>query len=303
MCYLGDVPDTVSSAAPHPPADSRVIADYRIERLLGSGGLGSVYLATDRQGAPVALKVFSLQGDSDGRIAEAFHREAEISRRLDHPGIVRTLASGLDQQRAYLALEYVPGGDLEPHTRAQHLLPVSAVLHTVERVARALAMAHAQGIVHRDIKPGNVLVHAASDTVKLTDFGLARIGDAFRSRTGMMAGTPAYMSPEQLAEASLDGRSDLYSLGVLLFHLLAGRLPYQGASLGALLRRVANERAPALASLRPDLPRPLSDLVASLIEKNPAHRPGDAGVLAERLAQLQTGAASAVQAGPKSRGV
>jgi serine/threonine-protein kinase len=246
--------------------------------------------------------VFSLQGDGDGRIAEAFHREAESSRRLDHPDIVRTLASGLDLQRAYLALEFVPGSDLEPHTRAHQLLPVPDVLRTVERVARALAAAHALGIVHRDIKPGNVLVHAPSDTVKLTDFGLARIGDAFRSRTGMMAGTPVYMSPEQLAETSLDARSDLYSLGVLLFQLLVGRLPYQGASLGALLRRVASEAAPAVTSLRPELSPPLADLVAQLIEKEPARRPGDALTLADRLAQLRAAGAGLVRAGPKSRG-
>ena len=161
-------------------------------------------------------------------------------------------------------------------------------------------------VIHRDIKPGNVLVDAASDTVKVTDFGLARLGDAFRSRTGIIAGTPAYMSPEQLAESTVGPASDLYALGVLMFELLTGRLPHEASTLGALLVQVSNRAAPRVSTLRPDLPPALNTLVADLLEKRPERRPADANAVADRLAQVRRALpaldAAAGATGPKSHG-
>ncbi len=279
------------------------LGGYRLLRSIGKGGLGEVFQAQDAEGRTVALKTFRLQDDEHGLLMASFEREARSGDALRHPDIVQTLGSGRDGGLAYLVMEYVPGHDLRRHTMPAGRLPLPQVLRTVRRVALALAAAHAQQIVHRDIKPGNVLVHWADDTVKLADFGLARLGDVFRSRTGTFAGTPGYMSPEQLAEATIGPATDLYALGVLLFELLTGRLPHEAASLGALLRQVANQPAPRARSRRPDLPAGLDDLVAELLQIQPSQRPASAAVLAQRLATLEAtlGPASPPPSVPKSR--
>lgn len=282
------------------------VAGYRLLRPLGKGGLGEVYEAVAPDGGRVALKTFVLRDDEQGLLAAAFVREASLGRRLDHADIVKVLDSGCHGEHAYLAMEFVAGHDLRRHTRAAGLLPLPQVLGTTRRVALALAAAHAMRVVHRDIKPGNVLVHWPTDTVKITDFGLARLGDAFRSRTGIIAGTPAYMSPEQLAEGAIGPASDLYSLGVLLFELLAGQLPHESSSLGTLLQQVANEPAPSIAGFRSDLPPTLVALVADLLHKQARQRPPDATSVADHLGQVLAGlaplAAPALANGPKSRG-
>ena len=298
---------------PPPPAPvgaspQRLLGGYRIGRVLGKGGLGEVYEATAPDGRTVALKVFRLGDDELGLSAAAFEREASLGQRLQHPDIVRVLDSGSAGGYAFLALEFVPGHDLRRHPGRGQLLPPAQALRTAERVARALAAAHAIGVIHRDIKPGNVLVHAPTDTVKVTDFGLARLGETFRSRTGIVAGTPGYMAPEQLAEGVVGPHSDLYALGVLLFELLTGRLPFEAASLGAMLQQVAQQTAPRLTDHRPGLPPAvapaLADLVAELLDRRIDHRPADATAVADRLARLQAVLAAdrpTPGAGPKSR--
>jgi serine/threonine-protein kinase len=261
------------------------LGGYRLLRSLGKGGLGEVFQALDGAGRTVAIKTLRLHDDPDGLQAATFEREARSGRALRHPDIVRLYDSRREGDDAYLVMEYVPGHDLRRHTTPGALLPLPQVLRTAQRVAQALAAAHAQGIVHRDLKPGNVLVHWDSDIVKLADFGLARLGDAFRSRTGAFAGTPAYMAPEQLAEGAVGPATDLYALGVMSFELLTGRLPHEAPSLGALLQRVASRPAPRLRSLRPDLPAEVDELVAHLLHIQPAHRPASAAVVAQRLAQ------------------
>ena len=275
-------------AAPVDGMPGHALGGYRLLRLLGKGGLGEVYEASAPDGRRVALKAFLLRGDDQGLVAGAFVREANTGLRLDHPDIVKVLDSGCEADYAFLAMEFVPGHDLRAHTRPGHLLALPEVLRTVERIARAVGAAHAINVVHRDLKPGNVLVHAPTDTVKVTDFGLARLGDAFRSRTGIIAGTPAYMSPEQLAESTIGPASDLYSIGVVLFELLTGRQPHEATSLGRLLRQVSTESAPRLRALRPDAPRALEDLVAALLERRPEARPPSADALADALRRLQS---------------
>jgi serine/threonine-protein kinase len=187
----------------------------------------------------------------------------------------------------------VPGHDLGRYAQHPRLLPEVLVVHVGERIARALAHAHRQGYVHRDLKPANVLVHLPHDVVKLADLGLARPTTVESTRTGVIAGSPAYMAPEQLAGVLPDARSDLYALGVTLFELFTGRLPHSAPTLGELLQRVVGEPAPDLRALRPDLPpalaKPLAALLAGLLERERARRLGDAAAAAEALLAIRRG--------------
>ena len=267
----------------------RSIAGYRLLRPLGQGAHGEVFLAQDPAGAQVALKLVPLDGADDRTGARAaFLAAAETAQRLVHPAIVAMLAAGIDGRFGWLAMELVPGGDLSAYTRAGQLLAPARAVLAAERVALALAHAHRQGVVHRDLKPANVLVHWPSDTVKLADFGLARAADALQTGTGLVPGSPAYMAPEQLAAAVPTPQSDFYALGVMLFELLAGRLPHEGHSMGELLRQVAQEPAPDLRVLRPNLPLPLTALVGQLLAKRPAERPADGEALAMSLRAVKS---------------
>ncbi|MBK9136839.1 MAG: serine/threonine protein kinase [Betaproteobacteria bacterium] len=268
------------------PALPEQVAGWRVERRLGAGGLGSVVLARNAAGEPAALKLIDLGGTDSATQGELFEREVAAARRLDHPRIVRVLEAGRAGDLGYIAMEFVGGGDLgQPQLRAQ---PPSLrqSLRWAADVAQALAHAHAQGVLHRDIKPANILLEENTERAKLADFGLARLADLHGSRTGVLAGTPAYMSPEQLAGGTLDARSDLYSLGVVLFERLAGRLPHEAASLGALLREVSCTPAPPLERFKPDAPPALSALLARLLAKEREHRPADAATLARELEAL-----------------
>ena len=267
-------------------------------RVLGKGGLGEVYEALAPDGRRVAVKAFQIGDDDQGLLAAAFVREANLGERMDHPDIVKVLGSGCEGEYAYLVMEYVSGHDLRVHTVKGQLLPIGQTLQVVERVARALAAAHALHVVHRDIKPGNVLVDLTSGTVKLTDFGLARLGDAFRSRTGIIAGTPCYMSPEQLAEGVVGPASDIYSLGVLLFELLTGRLPHDASTMGGLLIQATQQTAPRVSTLRAGLPAGLVALVADMLDKRSERRPPDALTVAGRLQSLRAALPQTPAAGP-----
>lgn len=263
-----------------------VVAGHRLVRPIGRGTDGSVHLAEHIDtGAAVALKLVPLQGPEQAKV---FLERAQAARRLVHPGIVALYGAGLVDggSTGWLAMEPVPGSDLARYTQRARLLPEPLVLKVAERVAAALAHAHAQGVVHRDLKPANVLADWPSDTVKVADLGLARSDDGRRTATGVVLGSPAYMAPEQLAGAVPTPASDLHALGAMLFELLTARLPYEGATMGELLRRVAAEPAPALRSLRPELPSELDRLVARLLAKQPAARPAGAAAVAAELRQL-----------------
>jgi serine/threonine protein kinase len=265
-----------------------MLAGLRIVRILGQGAVGTVYLAAHPDTfQPAAVKVVPLVGADGPAQRKLFLQTAATARRLVHPGIVAVHDAGTDGARGWLVMEAVPGSDLERYTHRARLLPEPVVLRLAERVATALAYAHGQGVVHRDLKPANVLVDWPTDTVKLADFGLARLHDAEQTRTGLVLGSPAYMAPEQLAGSVPTAASDLYALGVTLFQLLAGRLPHVGDSMGALLRQVATEPAPDLRSLRPALPAALAELVARLLSKRPASRPAGALAVAQTLQRLR----------------
>ena len=295
----GDSTVAVDSVAGGPltRTERTMLGRYRIDRELGRGAMGMVYLGNDPQlGRQVAIKTMALAREFEGvELVEArarFFREAEMAGRLQHRDIVTIYDAGEDQDLAYIAMEFVKGRDLLQHTLPGRLLPVPTVLQTVARVAQALAYAHTQGVVHRDIKPANVMIDPASDIVKVTDFGIARITDASRTRTGMVLGTPSFMSPEQMAGRRVDGRSDLYSLGVMLFQLLTGALPHASESMATLMYEIANQPAPDVRSLRPGLPEALANIVALALEKRPEVRYSDGKALAADLLAVAAGMAT-----------
>jgi len=283
-------PDS-SAASTRPGAEGRMLGRYRVERELGRGAMGAVYLGRDSKiGRLVAIKTMALSqefaGDELEEARRRFFREAETAGRLQHPDIVTIYDAGEDQELAYIAMEYLKGEDLLRHSQPGRLLPVPQVLRVVARVAEALAYAHSQGVVHRDIKPANVMVDLSRDLVKVTDFGIARISDSSRTRTGMVLGTPSFMSPEQMAGLRVDGRSDLYSLGVMLFQLLTGLLPHRSESMATLMHQIANEPAPDVRTLRPELPEMLADVVTLAVEKRPEVRYADGRQMASDLRQI-----------------
>ena len=290
--------DAEPASAPEPAAlavdpgacrvEGSTLGRYVLDRQIGCGAMGAVYLGRDPKiGRQVAIKTLALsQLFSGADLAEArtrFFREAETAGRLQHPDIVTIFDAGEDRDLAYIAMEFLAGHDLQRHTPIGRLLPVSQVLAIAARLALALAYAHRQGVVHRDIKPANVMLDPDTGAVKLTDFGIARITDSSRSRTGMVLGTPSYMAPEQMAGDLVDGRADLYSLGVVLFQLLTGRLPHEAPSLAMLMRQIANDAAPDVRSLRPELPEALANVVALALEKRVALRYSDGHQLADDL--------------------
>lgn len=271
-----------------PGLERSTLGRYQLERELGRGAMGAVYLGRDPKiGRQVAIKTMALSrefaGDELVEARERFFREAETAGRLQHPDIVTIFDAGEERELAYIAMEYLKGDNLQAYTQAPKLLPVASVLQIVARVADALHYAHSQGVVHRDIKPANVVVDLTADMVKVTDFGIARVADSARTRTGLVLGTPSFMSPEQLAGRRVDGRSDLYSLGVMLFQLLTGRLPHRSESMATLMQQIANVPAPDVRSIRPDLPEAVARVVALILEKRPEARYGGGQQLAVDL--------------------
>ncbi len=254
-----------------------MLGRYQVEKELGKGAMGVVYLGKDPKiGRVVAIKTMALSqefaGDELVDARERFFREAETAGRLQHQNIVTIFDAGEEHDLAYIAMEFLKGKDLADHCKGDQLLAVPVVLSIVARVAEALAYAHKQHVVHRDIKPANIMYESESDTVKVTDFGIARITDSSKTKTGLVLGTPSFMSPEQLAGKKVDGRSDLYSLGVMLFQMLAGVLPFRGDSMSELMYKIANEEAPDIRLIRPELPQALADVVALSLSKRPEIR-------------------------------
>jgi serine/threonine-protein kinase len=236
-----------------------MLGRYQVEKELGKGAMGVVYMGKDPKiGRVVAIKTMALsqefEADELQDVKDRFFREAETAGRLSHPNIVTIFDAGEEHDLCYIAMELLKGKDLVPYTKPETLLPVDKVVSIVARVADALGYAHKQNIVHRDIKPANIMYEPETDMPKVTDFGIARITDSSKTKTGMVLGTPSYMSPEQLSGKKIDGRSDLYSLAVSLYQLLCGKLPFAGDSMAQLMFKIANEPATDILSIRPDLP-------------------------------------------------
>ncbi len=265
-----------------------MLGRYQVEKELGKGAMGVVYLGKDPKiGRVVAIKTMALSQEFAGEeltdARERFFREAETAGRLQHQNIVTIFDAGEEHDLAFIAMEFLKGRDLAEFCKGDHLLPVPTVLSIVARVAEALAYAHKQNVVHRDIKPANIMYELESDTVKVTDFGIARITDSSKTKTGLVLGTPSFMSPEQLAGKKVDGRSDLYSLGVMLFQMLAGVLPFRGESMAELMYKIANEEAANVRSIRPELPVDLANVVGRALSKRPETRYQDGDQFAADL--------------------
>ncbi len=256
-----------SDGSQHP-----MLGRYQVEKELGKGSMGVVYLGRDpKLNRVVAIKTMALseefEEDELEEVKSRFFREAETAGRLNHPNIVTIFDAGEELDLAFIAMEYLEGEDLTSFTGPEELLPVADVLEIVIKAADALDYAHGQNVVHRDIKPANIMYEPATGNVKLPDFGIARITDSSKTKTGMVLGTPSYMSPEQLSGKQVDGRSDLFSLGVMLYQLLTGTLPFSGDSMAKLMYSIANEPHPDVLERRADLPSCLKAVLDKALQK------------------------------------
>ncbi|HEX8962361.1 MAG TPA: serine/threonine-protein kinase [Rhodocyclaceae bacterium] len=254
-----------------------MLGRYQIEKELGKGAMGVVYLGRDPKiNRVVAIKTMALSQEFDedelADVKQRFFREAETAGRLNHQNIVTIFDAGEEHDLAYIAMEFLKGKDLVPYTKPGNLMPLPKVIDIYARVADALDYAHQNNIVHRDIKPANIMYEPDSDQVKVTDFGIARITDSSKTKTGMVLGTPSYMSPEQLAGKKIDGRSDLFSLGVSLYQMACGKLPFEGDSMAQLMFRIANEPHPDIRTVDPNLPECLVAIIDKVLVKDADQR-------------------------------
>jgi CHASE2 domain-containing sensor protein len=271
-----------------------MLGRYEIEKELGKGAMGVVYLGKDPKiGRVVAIKTMALAQEFDPEELEEvkarFFREAETAGRLNHPNIVTMYDAGEEHDLAYIAMEFLKGQDLAPYTKPDNLLPLPQVMNIIARVADALDYAHKQSVVHRDIKPANIMYDAETDTPKVTDFGIARIIDTSKTKTGLVLGTPSFMSPEQLAGKKIEGASDLFSLGVSLYQMACGKLPFQGDSMAQLMFRIANEPHTDILSFRADLSPCLVMIINRSLAKRAEERYANGADMAHALRQCAGG--------------
>ena len=258
---------------------------YEIIEAIGHGAFSDVYLAVDPDGGRVVLKCPHEGIIGDVATFDRFRREMEIARRLDHPGIQHSLDPGGDRTRPYLVMEYIEGETLREHLARRGRLPIAEAVALVDQLADAMGYAHRQGVTHRDLKPENVLVTADGRPV-VTDFGIALMSGARRLTWRWLTsqlGTPDYMAPEQVQGERGDARTDVYALGVILFEMLAGRVPWEGDNPLSIMNQAVTRPAPSLLDLDPSIPPPLDAIVRKCIRKDPAERYPDAAALAADL--------------------
>jgi serine/threonine-protein kinase len=282
--------DQTGTTLPDSPPPAR-LGRYQILNALGKGAMGVVYRARDPMiNREVALKAIPLAAEFEGAaLADArakFFREAEMAGRLSHPHIVTIYDAGEHDGTAYIAMELLRGRHLVEHTHADRLLPAAIALDIVARLADALHYAHQRQVVHRDIKPANVMYDPSGAELKITDFGIARLTDSSRTRTGVVLGTPSFMSPEQLQGRELTGRSDLFSLAVAFFQLLTSQLPFRADSMPALMLKIVQEPHPRVCAIRPDLPPIFDRFFDRALAKDPADRFASGAGFAEAVRRL-----------------
>jgi serine/threonine-protein kinase len=236
-----------------------------------------------------AIKTFKLGEGYDPEEVEKlklrFFREAESAGPLSHPNIVTIYDAGEEHDLAYIAMEYLEGEDLQKYTKRASLLPMRKVIEYVADIADALDYAHQKGIVHRDIKPANVML-LKTGVVKITDFGIARITASSQTQTGIVKGTPHYMSPEQISGTKVDGRSDIFSLGVMLFQMVTGDLPFKGDSPAALMHQIMNTPQPDPRKINPKILKPMVTIIDKSLEKDREKRYQRAIQMAQHLRTL-----------------
>jgi non-specific serine/threonine protein kinase len=271
------------------------IGQYRVLRVLGRGATATVYLAeAPGRSEPVAIKLVRFDGSADEaqwtrRLKKLFATEGAMAKKLDHPNIIRIHDTVLEEDQAYIVMEYVTGRELSEFCSFDKLLPLHRVVGIVFKCCLALDYAFKQGIVHRDIKPANILVDD-QDNVKIMDFGLA-LNTAKKSETDstfiMGVGSPAYMSPEQIKGYPLNQKTDLYSLGVVLFHLLTGRLPFRAANSAQLVYKIVNADPPMPSQINPNVPASMDNIIRRALEKDLYSRYRNGAEMAQDLSAVR----------------
>jgi formylglycine-generating enzyme required for sulfatase activity/tRNA A-37 threonylcarbamoyl transferase component Bud32 len=248
--------------------------NYKIEKTLGAGGFAVVYLARDiHLKRRLAVKVLSPDLVSSKTVLERFRREAETVAQLSHPHIVPLHFIGQKDDLLYLAMECIDGGSLADWIEREGKLPTADVIRIICEVASALNYAHKRGVIHRDIKPQNVLIEADTGRTLVTDFGIARTAEGSSlTASGMLVGTPAYLSPEQVTGSPTDHRADIYALGVMSYEMLTGQPPFTGPTPTAVLLKRLSEAPTPIAKLRPDAPQVLRDVIDGMLAQNPDER-------------------------------
>jgi len=254
----------------------KTIGKYKILRELGRGGNAVVYLGHDPfTRRNVAIKTAFAETIDDpvarGRAKKQFLKEASLVGQINHPHIIKVYDAVIGDDHSYLVMEYVSGGTLKPFCHPAHLLPMEKVVEITFKCCQALDYASRHGIIHRDIKPANIMLHGDMD-LKITDFGAAWITHGEQTRLNGLVGSPAYMSPEQIEDSVQDFHTDMYSLGVVMYELLTGRLPFTAENDFALTYKIINETPPPPRLLRPAIPRPLEEIVLRAMQKDPAAR-------------------------------
>ncbi|MGQ0667246.1 MAG: serine/threonine-protein kinase [Nitrospiraceae bacterium] len=283
----------ILNASGGPPA---TLGRYKVLKEIGRGAMGVVYLGKDPTIQRfVAIKTMRLDTIDDAdklqEVKDRFFREAESAGRLSHPNIVTIYDAGEEHDLGFIAMEMLEGTTLKQWSRKPNLLALDKVIPTLATVAEALDYAHQHGVVHRDIKPANIML-TKDEFVKVMDFGIAKMASSSKTQTDMVLGTPTYMSPEQIAGKMVDGRTDIFSLGVVMFELLTGRPPFTADNVSALLFAIAHTPCPALATLRSDLPPIAQQVLDRALQKDPVQRYRRAGEFAHELRSHAAGLAA-----------
>jgi len=263
---------------------------YEISGELGRGAMGVVYKGVDptihRTVAIKTLRLSEFEEEALGEIKERFFREAESAGLLSHPNIVSIYDAGEEHDLAFIAMEYLEGENLVKYTRKENLLPAREVLHIIAQVADALHYAHDKNIVHRDIKPANIMLLEETRNVKVTDFGIARITSSSKTKTGVVLGTPSYMSPEQVGGKKIDGRSDIFSLGIVLFEMLSGQKPFVSDDMTSLMFQISREPHPSIRNINSKIPPVVEKIIDKALGKEVDQRYQRAGLMAEHLRKV-----------------
>lgn len=298
-CGPGDAPSTdavtivVRGEEPVAPMPDR-IGGHRVVRLIGSGGMGRVWLAhDDRLDRDVAIKVMLPETAADPANRERFLRESRAVAQIDHPHVIPIHDVGTDGDLPFIVMPFLVGRSLADRIAEDRRLPPDEALRVAGEIAAGLGAAHARGLVHRDVKPDNVFLVGRDAHVRLIDFGLARdtaISASGPTLAGSILGTPAYMAPERIADGAIDARADLFSLGVVLYKMLSGRLPFEGRTAPAVLAAIAKGKPTPLVEVAPDVGDDVADLVMRMIADRSDARPADAAAVVAALADLRRGA-------------
>lgn len=260
---------------------------YEVVRELGRGAMGIVYLGKDPKIArEVAIKTLSYKQFAGAQLEELrdrFFREAKAAGRLAHPNIVTVFDVGEEQDLAYIAMDFIEGTALDAHCKPKQLLPVETVYHIMLQVAEALSYAHKQKIVHRDIKPSNLIYNPASHQVKVSDFGIARMTDESKTKTGQVMGSPVYMSPEQLKGRAVTGAADIFSLGATFYQLLTGSTPFVADNLPELTIKIMSKKHKSVRDLNNTLPASAVRITNKALNKDPDKRFANAEEMAVQI--------------------